>query len=309
MTTGTPATNGTGTEQGAVFDLGYQPHDGPRLGRRGAFLATVRDGVRRILGIRRKARKKLMPWLLFAIAMLPVIAVVGLSFFTDVLLDAQVGNDNPFAGHPQLFTLTSSVFLIFTALAGPELLIPDRVEGVLSVYASRPMRITDYIGARATALAIAAGGFLVVPQLVMYVGLATLDDDGWFSGLVSNIGDVPKILFASLFYLLAYGAPAFLVGMFAKRLGPAWGVYLAVMLLSTAFAVAISEATSGVGRYAALAALSINPDIVMDWIFDRSTFREGITSAGFGPLWSVGVIVGLGLVSWFVGLRKYRSLL
>jgi len=296
------------TSQGAVFDLGYQPHDGPRLGRRGAFMATVRDGIRRILGIRRKARKKVMPWVLFSIALLPVVAVVGLSFFTDILLEG-LEADNVFASHPNIFSLTSSVFLIFTALAGPELLIPDRVEGVLSVYASRPMRVSDYLGARATALAIAAGAFLVVPQLIMYVGLATLDSDGWFSGLVTNFSDVPKILLASLFYLLAYGAPAFLVGMFANRLGPAWGVYLAVMLLSTAFAVAISAATAGIGRYAALAALSIHPDIVMDWIFDRSTFREGITSAGFDPIWSVGVILGVTLIAAVAGLRRYRSLL
>lgn len=296
------------TERGAVFDLGYQPHDGPRLGRRGAIFATIRDGVRRIIGLRRKARKKILPWVLFAIALLPVVAVVGLSFFTNVLVEG-IDSESVFASHPNIFTLTSSLFLIFTALAGPELLIPDRVEGVLSVYASRPMRITDYLGARAGALAIAAGGFLILPQLIMYVGLATLDPDGWFSGLVSNASDVPKIVFASFFYLLAYGAPAFLVSMFAKRLGPAWGVYLAVMVLSAAFATAISEATAGIGRYAALAALPVNPDIVMDWIFGQTTFRPGIDSAGFGPMWSVGVILGIAAISWFVGLRRYRSLL
>jgi len=198
------------TDQGAVFDLGYQPHDGPRLGRRGAIFATIRDGLRRILGIRRKARKKVMPWMLFAIALIPVIAVVGVSFFVEDIFSGMEA-ENPFANHGNIFTITASTFLIFTALAGPELLIPDRVEGVLSVYASRPMRVSDYLGARAAALAIAAGGFLIVPQLVLYVGLASLDPDGWFSGLVDNASDLPKILLAALFYLLAYGAPAFLV--------------------------------------------------------------------------------------------------
>jgi ABC-2 type transport system permease protein len=295
-------------EQGAVFDLGYQPHDGVRLGRRGAIFATMRDGVRRILGIRRKARKKVMPWLLFGIALLPVIAIVGFSFLVEGVFEG-LEADNPFAGHANIFNLTAPMFLIFTAMAGPELLIPDRVEGVLAVYASRPMRVSDYLGARAAALAIAAGGFLVIPQLILYLGLATLDSDGWFSGLMNNFSDVPKFLLASLFYLLAYGAPAFLVAMFAKRLGPAWGMYLAVMLLSSAFATWISSTTAGIGRYTALAALSTNPDIVTDWLFDRSTFREGITGAGFGPMWSVGVIVGVAVVTWLIGLRRYRSLL
>ncbi len=294
------------SDQGVVFDLGYQPHDGPRLGRRGAIFATIRDGLRRILGIRRKARKKVMPWVLFGIAIIPVIAVVGVSFFVE---DVFTGVDNPFASHGNIFTITSSTFLIFTALAGPELLIPDRVEGVLSVYASRPMRVNDYLGARAAALAIAAGGFLIAPQLILYVGLASLDDDGWFSGLVSNASDLPKVLLAAFFYLLAYGAPAFLVAMFAKRLGPAWGVYLAFMWLSSGFAVAITEATSGIWRYAALGALSINPDIVMDWIFGRTTVREGLSGADLDPIWSVAIILGHAAITWIVGVRKYRSLL
>lgn len=296
------------TDQGAVFDLGYQPYDGPRLGRRGAVAATVRDGVRRIIGLRRKARKKILPWALFTIAVLPVVAVVGLSFFTQTIL-GEADGDNLFASHATIFTLTSPLFLIFAALAGPELLIPDREEGVLSVYASRPMRISDYLGARAVALGVAAAGFLIIPQLIMYVGLASLDPDGWFSGLTSNAGSVPKILAASFFYALAYGAPAFLVSLYAKRLGPAWGVYLAIMFLSTAFAVGISSSTSGIGRYAALGALQFHPDIVLDWIFGKTTVREGITAAGFGPMWSVGIIVGVAVITWLIGLRKYRSLL
>lgn len=295
------------SDQGVVFDLGYQPHEGDRLGRRGAIFATIRDGLRRILGIRRKARKKVMPWLLFGIALLPVVAVVGISFFVEDIFSG--GVDNPFAGHPNIFTITSSVFFIFTALAGPELLIPDRVEGVLSVYASRPMRVSDYLGARAAALAIAAGGFLIVPQFILYFGLASLHPDGLFSGLVDNVSDIPKFMLASLFYLLAYGAPAFLVGLFAKRLGPAWGIYLAFMWLSSIFAVVITQATSGIGKYAALIALSIHPDIVMDWIFGRTTFREGLSGADFDPIWSAGIIVGIAVVTWIIGIRRYRSLL
>lgn len=290
------------SDQGVVFDLGYQPHEGDRLGRRGAIFATIRDGLRRILGIRRKARKKVMPWLLFGIALLPVVAVVGISFFVDGLFE---GIDNPFANHATIFGITAPFFLLFTTMAGPELFIPDRVEGVLSVYASRPIRVSDYLGARATAIAIAAAGFLVVPQFTLYIGLATLDADGWFSGLADNLADVPKFLLASLFFLLAFAAPAMMVAFFAKRLGPAWGVYLLVMALSNLFAELVSTSVSGVWRYVALASLPDNPSIVTDWIFGGS---EGITD-GVGPMWSVGVILGVAVITWVTGLRRYRSLL
>ena len=70
------------TNRGVVYDLGYAPHEGPRLGRSGAIVATIKDGVRRVLGLRRRARKKILPWGLFAVAFLPAVAFIGLSFFS-----------------------------------------------------------------------------------------------------------------------------------------------------------------------------------------------------------------------------------
>ena len=69
------------TDRGAVFDLGYKPHDGERLGTPGAFRATVKDGLRRVLGLRRKARKKILPFFLLGVALLPAVVFVGLAFF------------------------------------------------------------------------------------------------------------------------------------------------------------------------------------------------------------------------------------
>ena len=69
------------SDTGAVYDLGYAPYDGERLGRRGARRTIFWDGVRRVLGLRRKARRKILPWLLITVAALPPIAYVGISFF------------------------------------------------------------------------------------------------------------------------------------------------------------------------------------------------------------------------------------
>ena len=67
--------------QGAVYDLGYEPYDGERLGRSGARRTVFWDGIRRVLGIRRKARRKVLPWTLIVIAVIPAIVVVGIGFF------------------------------------------------------------------------------------------------------------------------------------------------------------------------------------------------------------------------------------
>ncbi len=47
--------------EGVVYDLGYRPHEGERLGRAGAVRALYRDGLRRVLGLRRRARAKIWP--------------------------------------------------------------------------------------------------------------------------------------------------------------------------------------------------------------------------------------------------------
>lgn len=41
--------------EGTVYDLGYTPHEGARLGRPAAIRAMVVDGSRRALGLDRKS--------------------------------------------------------------------------------------------------------------------------------------------------------------------------------------------------------------------------------------------------------------
>ena len=137
------------TGSGAVFDLGYQPHDGPRLGRSAAVRTTLRDGIRRVFGIRRKARRKILPFLLLGMALIPAVVMVGLAFFMN-----QFGiSEGEFGTALDYFGWTGNLMILFCALAAPELLVPDRSDGVLSVYASRPLTTGDYLAARAAALA------------------------------------------------------------------------------------------------------------------------------------------------------------
>ena len=68
------------TERGVAFDLGYTPHEGERRGRRGALVTTYRDGLNRVFGVRRRARKKILPSLLVVIAVLPAVVFGGFAF-------------------------------------------------------------------------------------------------------------------------------------------------------------------------------------------------------------------------------------
>jgi ABC-2 type transport system permease protein len=288
---------------GVVYDLGYQPHEGPRLGRRGAVAAVVRDGVRRVLGLRRKARRKVLPWGLVTLAVLPAVVLVGLAF----LLDSFVPGDVDIFSHAQYFELSGTATLLFIALAAPELLVPDRQEGVLSVYASRPLRAADYLGARAGALAVVVLGFLLLPQLLLYFGLAAVSPDGFVSALTGNLSELPRIAAASVVYFVGLAAPGFLVAIYATRTAVASGIYLLVMTASNGIAEGLTQATDLPGhRYGALLALPDHTDAIRNWIFDFNS-RTVPGDAGFDAWVSFLVVAFIAVAATYLALRRYRS--
>ena len=147
--------------EGVVYDLGYVPHDGPRLGRGAAVRATIVDGLRRVLGLRRKARKKIFPWTLCSPS--PRFQPSSSSDWPSLSVSSPRTPSHRSAVTPSTSTSAGTMVMIFAALAGPELLIPDRNERVLAVYSSRPMRAIDYLAARGAALGAVVGFFLLVP--------------------------------------------------------------------------------------------------------------------------------------------------
>jgi ABC-2 type transport system permease protein len=296
------------TERGVVFDLGYVPYEGERRARRGAIATTYRDGLYRVFGIRRRARKKILPWILVVFAMLPAIVFVGFAFLLSTFSPEA---ESPFGSHGDYFSITGGVVLLFVALAAPELLIPDRREGVLSVYSSRPLLPDDYIGTRSASLLTVVAAFMLIPQVLMYIGFAALSADGFFKALVTNADEIPKIFAATLVYALAYAPLALLVATIASRKAAATGIYLGLMFVGAALAAALVEATTLPGsRYAALLAVDGHPDYVRDWIFGTTGSSETtIANAGLDPWISLAAIVVVAVVSSVFVVWRYRRLM
>jgi len=296
------------SDRGVVYDLGYTPYEGERRGRNGAIRTTYRDGINRVFGIRRRARKKILPWILIVLAGLPAVVFVGFSFLLSTFAPHA---DSPFGSHADYFSITGVTVLLFVALAAPELLIPDRRSGVLAVYSSRPLRPDDYVWARAASLLTVIAGFMLIPQVLMYVGFAALSADGFFKGLGTNAGEIPKILAAAAVYALAYAPLALLVSTIATRKAAATGIFLGIFLVGTALGASLVQATSIPGhRYAALLALGEHPDYVRDWIFNRVGSSDlVISSAGLDPWLSLVAILAIATGSTFAVVWRYRRLM
>ena len=295
------------SDAGAVYDLGYTPYEGERLGRRGARRTVFGDGLRRVMGIRRKGRRKVLPWMLVIIAVLPPIAFVGISFFVPI----DVGETFDTAQqHATFFTLGGTIVLLFTALAAPELLIPDRRDGVLSMLSSRPLTSNDYLGTRFASLVAIVGTFLLVPQVVLYVGQAAVDDDGVLQGLIDGLPNLPRMLFVALIYAVAYVPLGFVVASLSNRKGIAASVYIASMIALSAIAEAIVQNGTFTGsRYFALIAPINTADAANAWVFGTTDSESLMNAADLDPLLGVIALAIVGVAATAFSVSRYRRLM
>lgn len=291
---------------GAVYDLGYEPYEGERRGRSGARRTVVADGIRRVLGFRRKTRRKVMPFTLVAIAVIPTIVFVGLSF-----LIPSAANE---AGLPTLnadmFVLGGTIAMLFTALSAPELLVPDRTDGVLSMLSSRPLTPFDYVLSRFLAMVAVVGGFLLVPQIVLYIGQIGTDPEGLFPGIANHSHNLPKILAAGAVYTVAFVPIGFVIAAFSKRKAVASSIYIATMLGLTILGDTVVRQTDiAGGRWVALVAPINTADAVSKWIFGSTDPDSLLAIAGIHPSIALLALVATGAVSMALVLRRYQGLL
>ena len=147
---------------GAIYDIGYQHYDGPRLGRRGATWALYVQGLRAVFGIGRGGRAKVAPIALIVFLVVPAViqsAVMGLT-----------GNMVQLFTHEGYFRTTVWVFALFCAFQTPELVSGDQQFRVLALYLSRAVTRSDYVVARVAALW--SGLFIVAlaPHIVLLLG-------------------------------------------------------------------------------------------------------------------------------------------
>lgn len=298
----------TGGDPAVIVDRGYRHYDGQRTGRRGAMLAIVREGYRRVLGLRRKARRKILPWFLIVLALASVLILVAIAWASsNIPTPGEAGELLPrYGGY---FDFISVVALLFAAYVGPELLIPDRSQGVLNVYFSRPLSVTDYLIAKLAAYAAIILSFYLVPQFIFHLSLAGLSPEGFLSYLTSTGDILWKVPAAAVVYFVTHASLAALIASFLNRVGAAAGVFLAGLLGLNIVAIFFLEATEAPGtRWATLLAIEQHPRYVRDWIFGIDSLDHIPEQAGFGPGVSLAAVAILAVVAVGTLVWRYRRL-
>jgi ABC-2 type transport system permease protein len=284
-----------------IFDLGYQPYEGARTGRGARVAAIWRDGVRTSLGLGRGAGAKFAPWLLIALALVPMVVLVVISAFMSTA--EEIAEDFELPSYADYFEFASVPVALFAAVVAPQLLCPDRRDGVLSLYAARPITTTDYVASRWLAFFTVAAAAAWLPDLVLFTWNA-LDAPSTGSFLVDEWTTVPRIAVAGAAVAALFTTLSLLCASFTSRRAYAAIGTLAVLFIGSAIGgIAEDNFSGGVSDVVSLVAL---PEVATDavrWIFDDEVSGRPFGGAVYAAWLAVLTVAMAALL-----LRRTRSL-
>ena len=284
-----------------IFDLGYQPYEGDRRGRWSRRRAMWKDGIRTSLGLGRGTAAKIAPWLLIGLALVPMVVFVVLAAFLGSVPTSD--DDFELPSYAEYFDFALLPLGLFAAVVAPLLLCPDRRDGVLSLYAARPITPRDYIGSRWAAFFTVAVLVVCVPELILFVwnGLDARDLGQW----LEDNWDTPVRFFAAGVVVAAvYTTLTLFIASFTARRAYATIATLAVLFIGSAISgIAEESFQGGVADALSLAGIPLVLTDTVYWIFGDPPDDRPV-SASVSALWLAGLTIVLG--AWL--LRRTTSL-
>jgi ABC-2 type transport system permease protein len=289
--------------QGAVYDRGYRPYEGPR-GRRGAAtFALYKASMRRALGIRRSWRQKVAPFTLLGIVTIPAIVNVGIGYVTrDRFLTQRIEiiSYREYVG-------VSAALLLFVALVAPDVICPDRRQHVLPLMFARPITGVDYVGAKLGAIATILFAFSFLPQAVLFVGNMLVSDSAleYFTG---HLDVLWKVTLAVALLAVYYAVVGVAISSLTDRRIVAGASIIGLFLVtSIASGIFVGDFRENGGSAAALINVLALPLHLRDVVFlghvGRNSPLSGVQNGGLLALITYIAVLLTGVA---VLLRRYR---
>ena len=213
-----------------IHERGYRRYEGGRLGVTASVRTTTIHTLRTILGLRRRARNKLLPWGIAALSYLPAIGfVAAILFLPDnfaFLADEVLPSPRAYLG--------GIIFLVYlaSAIAGPVALCGDRRSGALALYLASPLNRDSYLLAKS----LAAVGFIalvtVVPPLIYVVGAVLAG--GGPDGPAAIALDVVRVFAGGIALAVTFGGLSLAAASISDRTGAAAGIIVLYAMVSGA---------------------------------------------------------------------------
>ncbi len=215
-----------------IHDIGYRHYDGPRLGRSYAVRALFLHNLRAAYGLGRPAKAKIMPFLLFAIMLLPAAVSVAVT-----ALASRIGDGRAVAliRYESYAIFLQALIALFLAAQAPVLAARDLRFHVTPLYFSRPLSRMDYVLAKYAALATALLILMATPVTILFAGALATEQ----KHLATHAVRYAAGLGGCLILALVLAALGLVVAAFTPRRGFGVTAVMAVYLISTAAVGAI----------------------------------------------------------------------
>ncbi len=150
-----------------ILDRGYRSFTGRRTGTRGAIQSLVKHSVQRVLGIKRNAWTKVLPFATAFLAYVPAIVFVGVTVLVGDLLERA---PEVIPTYGEYYFFVSAAIIVFTAFVAPELLCPDQRNGMLGIYLASTLTRNTYLLAKTIAVSLVLAIVTLGPPLFVIVG-------------------------------------------------------------------------------------------------------------------------------------------
>ncbi len=283
---------------GVIHDIGYRHYDGVRLGRWPVVRALFLDSLRGAFGLGRSARSKIAPFLLLAVMSVPALVVA-------IALNVTTASELPFP-MPTYAAFIYPLLILYVGGQAPASVSRDLRFRVTTLYFSRPLRRSDYVGAKYAALTCAVVVVLLVPLLILLGG-----------GLLSEVparevlqsfgqGVVGVVLLAAMVAGIGLA-----IASVTPRRGMGVAAVVAVLIILWALQGAVQSLIQEQGRddiawWTQLGSPLTVVDGLTGWAFDIPSASGLAPEGSAGLVWIAAVALVVGGSAGFL-LARYRK--
>ena len=291
---------------GEVFDRGYAHYDGARRGRRGAVTSLIGYSMKRAMGIRKSWTAKVMPFILYVAATIPLIVMIGvLAVFRGMGDISEFGDFVSYSGY---FGAIFGMLGLFVAICAPEMICVDRHERTLPLYFSRAINRGDYVFAKIVAMTLLAMTMTALPGALLWLGQQLTQDESR-QAMVDNADDLGKVLILGTLTSLMYGTIGLMISSFTNRKGVAIAIILIGFLVLAGIAHGLSTALEQYdwSRWLLLLDVSVIVTALSDHFFNDAGDNEFIQRLDVTQTQAILIMLGISLVAALILRWRYAT--
>lgn len=293
---------------GNIYDLGYRSYDGPRLGRPHAVRALFLHTLRTCFGIGRGGRAKIAPVVLLGLAIIPAVFAVGLFALARQMVGSgdMIEEASPIR-HETYYGVVLTFVVLFCAAQAPEALGRDQRHNLLSLYFSRALRRVDYALARFAGIAAAVLLFVLLPQLVMFLGFVlSAEDIG--AELGSELVLLPAILGQALILAGLLGGISAAISSFTpRRVFATTAIIVLLAVTPIVSVVLIGLGTTGLAELLVLLSPADILDATNAWLFDTFPESPAVQQADLSPELFAIAAIAITAICLAVIVRRFQT--